>query len=405
MSSKSFEELGLHAQILGLLSRLELKEPTEIQKKTIPPALEGRDVVASAETGSGKTAAFLLPIVQRLRGPGRLRALVLAPTRELAVQIQVNANTYGKQSRLRSVALVGGHSISKQITALRAGADILIATPGRLNDLLERREVSLNLIEVLVLDEADRMLDMGFLPQVRRIMRHVPSKRQTLLLTATLSREVQQLANDFLTSPVWVEASPRPSTVATLIQKAFPVLAHAKTPLLLALLNHHTEGGVLVFTQTKRAADRVAQVLLANGHRVATLHSDRNQSQRNKALASFRSGETRVLVATDVAARGIDIDDILYVVNYEVPVTGEDYIHRVGRTARAGRSGSALTLVSPEEEPALSSIERFTGRTMERSRLSGFSDGRSDTQIRVASEIARLRSPSTRTFSPRRASR
>jgi ATP-dependent RNA helicase RhlE len=405
MSLNTFDKLGLCAPLVTVLERLGITEPTEIQTKTLPYALAGRDIMASAETGSGKTAAFLLPIIERLKQRGSLRALVLAPTRELALQIEANAKSYCRASRLRTVSVVGGESASRQINALNNGIDILIATPGRLNDLIERGEVPLKTIEFFVLDEADRMVDMGFLPQVRRILKHLPRNRQTMLLTATLSRAVEQLARELKPDHVRVEATRLAITVATLTQKAFPVLSHAKLPLLLALLKQHTDGSFLVFTQTRRGADRLAQVLTANRYDVVTLHSDRSQSQRNRALESFRSGRVRVLVATDVAARGIDVDDISFVINYEVPASAEDYIHRVGRTARAGRNGSALTMVSPEEEPMLASIERITGVRLERAKLSGFSDGRSDEQIRLGSEIARLRSSSTRSFSRNRASR
>jgi ATP-dependent RNA helicase RhlE len=405
MNSDNFHKLGLRAPLVSLIERLGLLVPTEIQAKAIPPALAGRNVMASAETGSGKTAAFLLPIIERLQQPGATRALVLAPTRELALQIEVNARSYSRTARLRTVCVVGGESIAKQIRALDAGVDMIIATPGRLNDLLERNAVRLNKIEVLVLDEADRMLDMGFLPQVRRISRYLPTTRQTMLFTATLSRAVEQLARELQTEFVRVAAERVATTTLTLTQIAFPVLAHAKTPLLLALLKQKTDGGVLVFTQTRRGADRLAHILMANKHDVVTLHSDRSQSQRNRALASFRAGDVRVLVATDVAARGIDVDDIAYVINYEVPASAEDYIHRVGRTARAGRNGAALTLVSPEEESMLAVIERSTGVKLERERLHGFTDGRSDEQIRLASEIAKLRSYSRRSFSSGRAAR
>jgi ATP-dependent RNA helicase RhlE len=405
MNLSNFTELGLSARLVNVLEKLGITEPTEVQAKAIPPALTGRNIMASAETGSGKTAAFLLPIIERLQRPGKARALVLAPTRELALQIEANAKSYSQAARLRTVAVVGGESLSKQIKALNSGVDIIIATPGRLNDLIERGTVPLGAIEVLVLDEADRMLDMGFLPQVRRIIRHLPAQRQTLLLTATLSRAVEQLARELMTNYERVEATRLANTVATLTQKAFSVLAHAKTPLLLALLKQHTEGTFLVFTQTRRGADRLAHILTANRHEVVTLHSDRSQSQRNSALASFRAGRARVLVATDVAARGIDVDDIRFVINYEVPASADDYIHRVGRTARAGRDGSALTLVSPEEESMLSLIERATGISLERSKVQGFSDGRSDEQIKLGSEIARLRAPSTRSYRAGRASR
>src|SRR6185436_20156109 len=405
MSLNSFSKLGLCAPLADALGKLGITDPTEIQTKTIPHALAGRGIMGSAETGSGTTLAFLLPIIERLGAPGPTRALLLAPTRELALQIEANAKIYGRRSGLRTVAVVGGQSLPSQIKALRTGVDILVATPGRLNDLIERGSVQLKAIEVFVLDEADRMLDMGFLPQVRRIIKHVPRKRQTMLLTATLSREVERLAQELLTSYTRVEAERSATTVATLTQKAFAVLSHAKTPMLLALLKQHTDQTFLVFTQTRRGADKVARILAANKHQVGTLHSDRSQSQRNTALASFRSGRVRVLVATDVAARGIDVDDISFVVNYEVPATADDYIHRVGRTARAGREGAALTLVSPEEEATLASIERIAGIRLERSRLTGFTDGRSEEQTRLTTEIGRLRSSSTRSFRATQASR
>jgi ATP-dependent RNA helicase RhlE len=405
MSSNSFNKLGLCAQLVDALESLGITTPTEIQTKTMPLALAGRNIVASAETGSGKTLAFLLPIIQRLGGHGTTRALVLAPTRELAIQIEATAKVYGKTAGLRTVAVVGGESLPRQIKALRGGVDILVATPGRLNDLIERGSVDLRHVETLVLDEADRMVDMGFLPQVRKIIRHVPAKRQSMLLTATLSREIEQLTRELATNAVRVEATRKSTTVATLTQKAFAVLSHAKTPMLLALLRQHADETFLVFTQTRRGADRVARILTANKHEVVTLHSDRSQSQRNTALSNFRTGRVRVLVATDVAARGIDVDDISFVVNYEVPATAEDYIHRVGRTARAGRDGAALTLVSPEEESTLAAIERSAGIRLERSRLKGFTDGRSEEQIQLTSEIARLRSSSARSYRATRASR
>jgi ATP-dependent RNA helicase RhlE len=406
MKSKSFEELGVSVPLVRVLNKLQIVEPTEIQEKVIPLASNGRDVLASAETGSGKTAAFLLPIIGRLgKSTGRTRALVLAPTRELAIQIESNARVYGQPSRLRSVAVVGGQNIARQVRALGAGVDILVATPGRLNDLLQRNQVSLNSVEVLVLDEADRMLDMGFLPQVRRIVEHLPRKRQTLLLSATVSRGVEKLAREMMSEPVRVEVGRKATTVATLFQSAYSVLAHAKTPLLLRLLDHHRDGSFLVFTETRRGAERVAQVLAANRHRVDAIHADRSQSQRNRALAGFKDGRLKVLVATNVAARGIDIDDVSHVINYDVPSTIEDYLHRVGRTARAGREGSALTLVSPAEESAFAEIERAAGISITRARLEGFSDGRTEQQTRLATEIGRLRGSHSRSFSPRRASR
>lgn len=393
-----FSELGLSRPLVDILHGLGFSQPTEIQTLVLPPAMAGQDIIASAETGSGKTAAFLLPVIERLARPGSLRALILAPTRELAIQIESNAKSLCKASGLRSAAIVGGQNYSVQTRALNAGIDILIATPGRLNDLIERGAIALKGIEILVLDEADRMLDMGFLPQVKRIISRLPRSRQNMLLTATLSDGVERLAREIMADAVRIQAGPPDKTVATLSQKAFPVLGHAKVPLLLDLLKRNPESSFLVFAGTKREADRLTHVLTVNRHQVVTLHSDRSQSQRNSALGSFRRGNARVLVATDVAARGIDVDDIAFVVNYDVPATAEDYIHRVGRTARAGREGCALTLVSPDEEVALASIERKTGVTLERTRLSGFSDGRTESQVKLATEIALLRSTSSGSY-------
>ena len=401
MMFSNFNELELKPELVKVLEALNIVTPTEIQRTSIPLALRGSNILATAETGSGKTAAFLLPMIERLATPGKLRALILAPTRELAIQIEANARAFGRPFGLRSTAVVGGESLARQVRILSGGLDILVATPGRLNDLLERRSVRLRDIEVLVLDEADRMLDMGFLPQVRQILRSVPTRRQTMLFTATLSRAVEQLAHEMMSDYRRVEVSRKEQTVAGLNQKAYPVLSVAKLPLLLALLKKHPECSFLVFAKTRRGADRLSEVLAANRFAVVTLHSDRNQAQRNKALNSFKSGASRVMVATDVAARGLDVDDISFVVNYEVPETAEDYIHRVGRTARAGRNGSALTLVSPDEESILAAIEAAIGLTIERARLEGFSDGRSDEQIRLTSMIGRLRTSSSRSFSRR----
>ncbi|PYP84988.1 MAG: hypothetical protein DMF61_18205 [Blastocatellia bacterium AA13] len=401
MNQNSFDELGVSAPLTRALEKTNITQPTSIQSKVIPNILAGRDIAASAETGSGKTLAFLLPTIQLLKSPGAARALVLAPTRELAQQIEQTARTYGSAAKLRSVAVVGGESLTKQLAMLKQGADIIVATPGRLNDLIQRNAVSLNSIGMLILDEADRMLDMGFLPQVRRIVSKLPRARQTILLSATLSREVEQLSREMMSNPLRLEVG-RANTVATLTQNIYSVLSHAKPPFLLKFLEQNPDGSFLVFTETKRNADQIARILTANRHAVATLHSDRSQSQRNAALAAFRVGRVKVLVATDVAARGIDIDGLSHVVNYDVPSTPENYLHRVGRTARAGRDGSALTLVSPEEEGAMASIERASSVEIKRSKLDGFSDGRTDRQISLGTEIGRLRGNSARSFSPRR---
>ncbi|MFZ5468496.1 MAG: DEAD/DEAH box helicase [Myxococcota bacterium] len=355
----SFASLGLSPQTLGALKEAGYEHPTPIQARAIPPALAGTDLIGCAATGTGKTAAFTLPMVERLSGKRGSRGLVLAPTRELASQIAEHVERFGGRRGLRSVTLIGGVSMQHQLRDLRRGADILIATPGRLIDHLQQGSVQLDGIEILVLDEADRMLDMGFKPQLTRILARLPRKRQTMLFSATMAGEVAQFAHAHLAHPTRVEVSRSGTTAQRAVQRVFQVPQDDKTPLLLALLADDDDS-TLVFTRTRRRADKVARALERAGQKVARIHSDRSQSQREHALEGFRGGRYRVLVATDIAARGIDVAEIGHVVNYDLPHVPEDYVHRIGRTARAAASGRASSFAAPDELPLLRDIERFT---------------------------------------------
>src|SRR2546421_305077 len=369
-----FSQLGLAPAQLSACQSLGYNEPTPIQRQAIPVILSGRDVIGCAETGTGKTAAFLLPILQNMSERSRpgLRVLVLAPTRELALQIQKNYGELNRAKANRSVIAIGGANIRTQITGLRRGATVLIATPGRLLDLTERGTVNLSTVEVLVLDEADRMLDMGFLPAIRRVLAALPTKRQTLLFSATMSSEIEKLARSTMQQPKLIEVSPRGQAAIMVEQTAYPVSAESKTALLLDLLERERFERVLVFTRTRRGAERLSHILEARDHKVNRIHSDRSQPQREAALRGFKEGRTRVLVATDVAARGIDVDAISHVINYDVPAQPEDYVHRIGRTGRAGNSGRAITLVTPVDELSMRAIERLTGQPVERITPPGF---------------------------------
>jgi ATP-dependent RNA helicase RhlE len=371
----SFASFKLHADLLRGLDALGFTEPTPIQKDGIPPGCAGRDVLACAMTGSGKTAAFLLPILQRLIGKPRgvSRALVLAPTRELAAQIDEHRRDLGRFARIGGAAVFGGVAIGPQEAAFRRGADILVATPGRLLDHFQYPYARLDGLEVLVLDEADRMLDMGFLPDIRRILRALPAtRRQNLLFAATLPPAITALARELLHDPVTIDVE-RPSAPAVGISHAvYPVAGELKTRLLVELLRQPGVRSALVFTRTKHRANRLADGLARRGVAAARIHGNRSQAQRTQALAAFKAGTFRVLVATDIAARGIDVEGISHVVNFDVPNLPDDYIHRVGRTARAGAVGDAITLVSPPEEADLRSIERAVGARMARVKLSGF---------------------------------
>jgi ATP-dependent RNA helicase RhlE len=368
LNTKSFADLKLSPESLRALDRAGFEHPTPVQAQAIPPALEGRDVIGTAATGTGKTAAFLLPIIDRLAGKTGTRALVLAPTRELALQIGEELERFGHGRRVRGTVIIGGVGMGAQTEALRRRPDVVIATPGRLVDHLQQKTASLEGIEVLVLDEADRMLDMGFKPQLDRILARVPRKRQTLLFSATMAGEVADFARAHLAEPVRVEVARSGTTAARAEQQVFLAGQDEKVALLLALLARD-DVTTLVFTRTKRRADRVWKSVGRAGHKVARIHADRSQSQRRMALDGFKDGTYRVLVATDIAARGIDVAEIGHVVNFDLPHVPEDYVHRVGRTARAAASGRASTFTSPEERELLTAIEKLTRAAIPRAEV------------------------------------
>ncbi len=399
-----FSQLGLDAAQLRVCESLGYKEPTPIQQQAIPVVLEGRDLIGCAETGTGKTAAFLLPILNRIAERPRpgIRALVLAPTRELALQIQKMYGELNHTKQNRSAILMGGANIRTQTSELRRGAAVVIATPGRLLDLVDRGTLNLATVEVLVLDEADRMLDMGFLPAIRRVLSLVPAKRQTLLFSATLPPEIEQLARSTMKAPKLVEVSQRGRAPQLVEQTAYQVAAESKTALLLDLLERESFERVLVFARTRRSAERLSHILSARDHLVNRIHSDRSQPQREAALRGFRDGRTRVLVATDIAARGLDVDGVSHVINYDVPAAPEDYVHRIGRTGRAGSKGQAITIVTPVDELSLRAIEKLMGQTVKRIVPTGF--GGSLPAIAPTKFVA-SRAVFTRSFRPRRASR
>jgi ATP-dependent RNA helicase RhlE len=374
----SFAALGLPEPVMRGVRSAGYTEPTPIQSGAIPLILPGHDVIAAAETGSGKTAAFLLPILTRLlHGHHALRALVLVPTRELAAQVEEACQRYGGHTRLRSGAVYGGVPIPPQERMLRQhGADLLIATPGRLLDLHGRQSLSLDEVEILVLDEADRMVDMGFAPDLRRILSLLPEKRQTLMFSATMPTELNRIAQGALRNPRRIDLAPTARAAEAIDQAFYPVPRHLKLDLLDEILARATDRSAIVFTRTKRGADRVARQLDARGHDVAVIHGDRSQPQRERALVNFRRRRVGILIATDIASRGIDVDDVTHVVNFDVPHTPEDYVHRIGRTGRMNVAGDALTLVAPEEEGDVAAIERFLGHRVERVKLEGFDYGR-----------------------------
>jgi ATP-dependent RNA helicase RhlE len=340
--------------------------------------LEGRDLIGTAETGSGKTAAYLLPLLDRLvrnpmpTGQRPIRALVLAPTRELAAQVGQEFGLLARNTRFKAVVIVGGDSMHRQLKELHSGAQVLVACPGRLIDHMERGTVKLDKVEVVIIDEADRLLDMGFLPQLRRVMRSVPKHRQTLMFSATFGSGVAQVAREFLTDPVHVSVGHKSAPPATIRQTVYPVTIANKGPMLLEILRRKDVDSVIVFTRTKSRADRVVKMISRAGIRAIVIHGDRSQGQRNAALAGFRSGNYRVLVATDLAARGLDITGVSHVINYDLPDEAENYIHRIGRTARMGKSGEAFSLVTPEERVLLGKIERTLGHELERGQVEGF---------------------------------
>jgi ATP-dependent RNA helicase RhlE len=373
-----FRALGLDAHVLKAVQEAGYTEPTPIQLAAIPLALAGHDLIGIAQTGTGKTAAFTLPILTKLAGlivsgprPGT-RVLVVAPTRELAAQIEENVRAYGKHLPVRMATVFGGVGEHAQIQALRAGVDIIIATPGRLLDLMGRGCANFTGLRFLVLDEADRMLDMGFLPDIRRIVRTLPRQRQTMLFCATLSKEIETLTHEFQRTPKIVQIGRRANPAETVTQLVYEVPQHLKPALLVHLLRNPGMDMVLVFSRMKHGADRVARHLEKHGITTATLHSNRSQNQRLRALKDFKSGAVRVLVATDIAARGIDVDDISHVVNFDFPMQPEDYVHRIGRTGRAHAVGDAISFVTPEDLGDLRSLERFIGRGIVRKKADGF---------------------------------
>lgn len=398
----NFKDLGLQSALLQRCESLGYFEPTPIQQKAIPMISEGLDIIACAETGSGKTAAFLLPIIQKLaaRKSKGTSVLILAPTRELANQTEAFCRQMAPKN-IRCVCLIGGAAYKRQTDGLRSRPDIIVATPGRLADFMERGSIDFSNLDVLVLDEADRMLDIGFLPAIRRIVKTLPTNRQTLFFSATMSREIEKIAYSIMIDPKIIDASRRGTPAGTIHQTAYPVAAHSKTVLLLDLLEREKFDRVLVFTRTKRGADRLSHILEARSHKATRIHGDRSQSQREAALRGFKNGKTRVLVATDVAARGIDVDSVSHVINYDVPEAPEDYVHRIGRTGRAGNKGRAITLVTAIEEQSMRVIERLTGQTVERVLLPDFG-GVMPTAMSQSPKVSTGRAKSFRSFRPRR---
>ena len=375
-AAPTFDAMGLHPELLRAVRGMGFTQPTPIQVRAIPPILAGRDVIGCAQTGTGKTAAFVLPILHRLlQAPsrGKIRSLIIAPTRELALQSAEHMKALGHHVPLRGAAIFGGVPMEFQIAALQRGVDIVSATPGRLLDHVYSGRIDFVDLEVFVLDEVDRMLDMGFLPDIERIISLLPPKRQNLVFSATMPEPILQLVHRILTDPVMIEIGQRSSPATGVTQAVYPVARRQKPELLVALVKRQQMKSVLVFMRTKIYADRVAQWLQQHGVKVSLLHGDRSQSQRLRALELFRQGRSQVMVATDIAARGLDIEDISHVINFDVPDTADAYVHRIGRAARAGDTGDAFTLMAPEEEPLVAQIEQALNRQLPRMTLPEFS--------------------------------
>ena len=371
----TFEDLGLNEAVLRGVNREGFTTPTPIQSALIPAVMEERDCVGLSQTGSGKTAAFVLPILHKIAeeekaaGSGHCRALIVAPTRELAMQIVDNARALSKFSKANVALLIGGTSYTTQINAMKRGADLVIATPGRLIDHIESGYLALHRTHTIVLDEADQMMDMGFMPAIRKIMEFMPEKRQTVLLSATMPKPIRKLANDFLRSPFETEVSPQSKPVERIEQHAYSIKARDRRRSLLALIGQNGVERGIIFTRTKRTADDVEMLLRKAGIQTFALHGDKTKGERNRALSSFKKGQIPVLVATDIAARGIDVDGVSHVINYEMPNVPEAYVHRVGRTARAGKDGIAFSLVAPAEQKLLREVERLTGLKLKMEQL------------------------------------
>ncbi len=373
----TFSSLGLSDPILQAIAEQGYSQPTPIQSQAIPAIMSGQDVMAAAQTGTGKTAGFTLPILHKLAagkpaGANQARTLILTPTRELAAQVADSIQTYGKHLRLRSAVVFGGVKINPQMMKLRQGADLLVATPGRLLDLYQQNAIRFDQLEVLVLDEADRMLDMGFIHDIRKIIALLPKKRQNLLFSATFSSDIRNLAKTLVNNPVEVSVSPANSTAATVKQWMVPVDKKQKPALLSRLIQDNNWFQVLVFSRTKHGANKLTRQLETAGLKAAAIHGNKSQAARTRALAEFKAGDIQVLVATDIAARGLDIDQLPHVINVDLPNVAEDYVHRIGRTGRAGASGEAISLVSADEADQLFAIERLIGKTLQREYIDDF---------------------------------
>jgi ATP-dependent RNA helicase RhlE len=406
-----FDELNLAPELMRNIAAQGYETPTPIQARAIPPALEGRDVLGRAPTGTGKTAAFMLPTLHRLRGMEGLRCLVLCPTRELAIQVAENAKNYARGTELYVGLVYGGTKVDADLRDLRAGVEVLVGTPGRVNDHLERNNIDLSNVEVLILDEADRMLDMGFKPQIDQILRRCRrTGRQTLFFSATMPNSVKSLAYEMLRDPVTVEAAPKVTTAEGVEQFVYPVETSKKSDLLLHLLKgeHRADfNSALVFSRTKFGADRIAGQLTRAGLKVEVMHSDRNMTQRVRALEAFRAGEVQVLVATDVAQRGIDVEGISHVINYDAPKDPEGYVHRVGRTARAGEKGVAITFMSGSEIGDVAAVEHLLGYRIARVNVPGFSVFAEESGVEGEPQVTTITMPESRADSKKeqRASR
>ena len=401
MNATSFSELGLRPEILRAITEAGYTTPTPIQAQAIPEVLAGHDIMGGAQTGTGKTAGFGLPILEKLSAyanaspsPARhpVRALILAPTRELAIQVEESIREYGKHTNLRSTCVYGGVDIRQQLPIVRGGVEILVATPGRLLDHIEQKSVNLGQVEIFVLDEADRMLDMGFIPDIKRIMALLPAKRQNLLFSATFSNDIKRLADELLNAPRLIEVALRNTAAETVSQSAYRLPQDAKRAFVTHLVKSRNVWQVLCFVRTKHGASRLARQFERDGLETSAIHGDKTQAARLEALAKFKEGKLQVLVATDVAARGLDIDDLPLVINYEMPHVPEDYIHRIGRTGRAGATGEAVSLVAPEEEKHLAEIERLLKRKIVIATLEGF-----DAAAAASSRISRAESPAAGT--------
>jgi ATP-dependent RNA helicase RhlE len=399
----TFRDLGLSSDLLRAVAEQGYTQPTPIQRQAIPTILLGQDIFASAQTGTGKTAGFTLPLLQRLgntspsQGHRTPRALILTPTRELAAQVSDSAKTYGKYLSLRVAVIYGGIGIGQQIHSLRRGVDLLVATPGRLLDHLEQKTVDLSQIEILVLDESDRMLDMGFIHDIRKILAKLPSSRQTLMFSATYSKTIQQLANTLLKSPSLIEVACRNTASEQVEQVVHPVARDRKRELLAYMISFHNWKQVLVFTRTKYGANRLAEQLAKDGLKTAAIHGNKTQAARTRALNDFKQGKVRVLVATDVASRGLDIEQLPHVVNFELPNVPEDYVHRIGRTGRAGQPGRAVSLVCKDEYPLLDNIEQLLNQTLVKKVISGYEP--------ISPVELELEQPNRKRSKPRRSNR